>query len=287
MHNRFFLAIFLVAGFLWSYWSTLAELVDHWQRDSQYSHGFLVPVYSLFLWWLRWQPVDPGRLGTRWCGIPILLAGTGLRLTGAYYNIDWFDALSILPCLAGLCVLVGGLPLLRQAWQPIGFLVFMIPLPYQLETALASPLQSLATQASTFTMQTCGLPAIAQGNRIQLDDKTIEVAKACSGLSMLLTALTLTTAVALLGRRPLWERCFIALSAVPLALIANIVRITITGILYDRMGAESALLFFHHLAGWLMMPLVLVLLWVELRLLGWLLVIPQESPEVQATLPVT
>jgi exosortase len=204
-----------------------------------------------------------------------------LHFAGVFYYYTWFEAVSFLPCLAGVFVLLGGWKALRWSWPAIAFLMFMVPLPYYLETAFGLYLRQLATLASTYCLQTLGFPAFAQGNLIYgLSRKPIGVEEACSGLGMLVIFLALSTAVAIVVRRPLLDRILILLSAVPIALAANIVRITVTGILYKTVGSELADKFFHGPAGWLMMPLALGFLWGELKVLSWVLVAPPEKEAV-------
>lgn len=272
-----FLSAGLCASILWSYWTVLGELIARWTRDPQYSHGYLVPVFAGALLWLRRKKVDLASLRPTWSGLLLILLATVLRLAGAYYSFDWLDAVSLLPCLAGLCALVGGSAALRWSWPAIAFLFFMIPLPYQAEVALANPLQRIATRGSTYVLQTCGLPALADGNRIRIDDLRIEVAQACNGLSMLITFFALSAAVALVIQRPFWERALIVASAVPLALVVNVCRVAGTALLHGLVGSQVAQAFFHDFAGWLMMPLALVMLWAELRVLSFILVAPAPA----------
>ena len=158
------------------------------------------------------------------------------------------------------------------------FLAFMIPLPYRVATSMSGPLQRLATITSTFVMQTCGLPALAEGNVILLNDVEIGIVEACSGLRMLVVFFALATAVALVARRPLLDRMVVLVSAVPIALVANIVRITATGVLHEFVDSATANAFFHDVAGWFMMPLALVMLGIELKVMAALLpVIPMEQ----------
>lgn len=174
--------------------------------------------------------------------------------------------------LLGCFVLLGGWRSLRWAWPAIAFLFFMLPLPYGLEIALAHPLQRLATEASTYALQTVGFAALSEGNVIiilnDIGETRIGVVEACSGLSMLMTFFALATAVALLIQRPLIDRIVILLSSVPIALFTNVMRITATGILHEKAGKALADAVFHDFAGWLMIPIALGLLWIEL----WLLV---------------
>jgi exosortase len=257
---------------LWVYWPTLVEMAGRWGAESQYSHGYLVPAFALYLLWAR-RSLIGGQVPPQpsWWGLPLLAAGLGLRFAGTYLYFDWLAAISLLPCLAGLAALTGGKGALRWCWPAVAFLVFMIPLPHRLEVALAHPLQRLATLVSTYALQTLGFVAFAEGNVIHLGEVRIGVVEACSGLSMLMIFFALSTAVTLVSTRSPLERGLVFVSAVPIAVLANIVRILATAILHKTAGRELADLVFHDLAGWLMMPLALGMLWVELRLLSWLL----------------
>jgi exosortase len=210
--------------------------------------------------------------------LPVLLTGLAVRFAGTYVTLDWLTAASLLPCLAGLLLLVGGRPALRWGWPAVAFLLFMVPLPYRLEIALAHPLQHAATWASTYALQTVGLAAFAEGNIIRLGEVRIGVVEACSGLSMLVIFFALCTAVVLVAPLPPVDKGLIVLSAIPIALAANVARITVTGVLHKTAGGDWANLVFHDLSGWLMMPLALALLWLEVRLLRW--VLPPVTPRV-------
>jgi exosortase len=270
-------ALFGVA-LLWMYGPALREMVDRWRVDPRYSHGFLVPLFSAFLLWYRRDMLAQARLQPRWWGLLLVAAGLALDLGGVRYHFGWFEGASLMLALAGLCVLVGGWPVLRWAWPAIGFLFFMIPLPYRVERAVGQPLQWMATQASTYILQTIGLPAVAEGNIVLLkDDIRVNVAEACNGLGMLMMFFAYASAAALIIDRPMLDRVLILLSAAPIAVLANILRISATGLLYVTAGSEWAQAVYHDLAGWLMMPLALGILWFELWLLARLL--PEELPE--------
>ena len=269
----------LTTCLLWSYWSTLGKMAARWAGDPQYSHGYLVPLFALVLLWLRRGalPAVPWRPSC-W-GLVVLGAGLAVRLAGAFYCVDWLDDISLLPCLAGLCLLAGGGPALRWAAPAIIFLFFMMPLPYSLETALAYPLRRLATVSSTYALQTLGFPALAEGTDIFLTQVRLQVAPACSGLGMLVTFFALATAIVLVIDRPVPDKAVILASAFPIAIVANSVRITLTAALYQFSTEQVARHFFHDWSGFLMMPVALALLGLELKLLAWLLVpAPEPGP---------
>jgi exosortase len=258
----------------WAFGPTLGDMALRWSIDPRYSHGYLVPIFALVLLWLRrglplsWE-VPPG---VCWLGVAVLGLGMALHLAGARFYVNWFEAVALLPVLAGMALLLGGWPGLRWTWPSIGFLLFMIPLPFRLEVALGAPLQGAAARCSAFLLQMLGQQAVTEGNIIALRTSRLGVVEACNGLGMLVTFTALATALAILIDRPWLDRAVIVVSAVPIAFLANVSRITATGLLQETLGHDVAGVVYHDLAGWLMMPLALALLWGELKLLSRLLV---------------
>lgn len=277
--RRLIVPFVLGAALLWSCWPALMEMAGRWSSDPRYSHGYLVPVFAIGLLWRRRALIPSADGGANWWGVAAIVAGEVLKLVGARYYVSWSEGLSLLFSLAGLAVLAGGLPALRWAWPAILFLFFMIPLPYQLEVAVGYPLQRAATIASTYILQTLGLTAVAEGNVIQLDHAKIGVVEACNGLGMIFMFSAFTTgAVLLLKRNPI-EKLVILLSTVPIALAANILRITATSLLHEAFGERVAHVVYHDVAGWLMMPVAVGALWLELVVLSYL-VIERESRSI-------
>jgi exosortase len=268
----------LAVCLLWGYWSMIGGLSDRWAQDPQYSHGWLVPFFAGLVLWMRRESF-PG-VGTehRIWGLSLLILGGALRIAGAVFYYQSLDFISLIPMVAGVTLLCLGWPVLRWALPAILFLAFMLPLPFTVENALREPLRGIGTVASTYVMQTVGLPAYREGYTIVTDSGKIGVVEACSGLRMMMIFFALSTAVAMLSQRVWWEKLLIVVSAVPIALIANVARITVTGILHETVSSKAADMVFHDLAGWLMMPFGLALLGAELWLLSRLIIVEQESP---------
>lgn len=262
----------LAGAWVWVYWPTLTALTERWATDPQYSHGYLVPLFALGLIWMRAPARNQAIFQPSWVGLPILALGILLRLVSVYRYNDWLDGFSLIVTFAGLLTMLGGWAIMRWTWPAMAFLLFMVPLPWTLERWLAYPLRTIATAASNYALQTIGLPSVAEGHTILLRKTPLLVAEACSGLSMLVIFLALATAMAIIVRRPLWERLLIVASAIPVAVLSNVARITVTGLMHEWVGREMADLVFHDLAGWLMMPFALAVLWLELWLLGKLFV---------------
>jgi exosortase len=276
----------LVLVILWTYWPALVMIRQKWST-AHYSHGWLVPFFSLFLLWHRRQYLSAIDWKPNWWGLAFIGVAVLLRLADGFFYVRWLDSLSLLPCVAGLCLLLGGWRALRWAWPAIAFLFFMLPLPYTVETAWAYRLRLTATLTSTFVLQTIGLPAIADGTDIYIDDLTLQIAPACSGIGMLLIFFALSTAIVLVIKRPWLDKLIILLSAIPIAILANIVRITMTTLLFELSAylhnpwlKQKADVLFHDGAGYLMMVVALVMLLIELKIFDRLLIPVEAKPSV-------
>ncbi len=264
----------LLAVLIVSHWNTFAHMADRWAHDPQYSHGFVVPLFALVVLWSRRDMLKRMASQPAWLGLPLMAIGLILRVVAVASDIEPLDSLSLLPTGFGLVLLMGGWSVLGWSWPALAFLAFMMPLPFSAEMALAYPLRRIATDMSTYVLQTVGCPAMAEGNIIFIDDIQLGVAEACSGLGMLMTFFALATAMALIVNASLLNRLALVASAIPIAILANVIRISATGVAYHLGGKESDLakMIYHDLAGWLMMPLALAMLWLELKFLAnlWL-----------------
>lgn len=272
----------LTAGLIYSYWPGLENARASWDNP-QYSHGWLVPLCSIALvfWWRR--PVEPVTRSAQAAGLGLLAGSFLLRLACAKYRIITIDMYTFVPALAGVFLLAGGWKMFRWAWAPIAALIFMYPLPDEATRYLLGPMQTLATIVSTFALQTLGLDAYREGNRIVLgDNQVLGVVDACSGLRMLTIFVWLAIMIALVGGGEWWENLGILASAIPIALIVNSVRITVTGVMYtiDPATAEKI---FHDWAGYFMMPMALGLLFGLQRLLSSIVVEEDLAPAAIGT----
>jgi exosortase len=160
------------------------------------------------------------------------------------------------------------------------FLFFMVPLPFRLENELSRPLQWIATHGSASVLQLLGQPAISQGTTILLGENTLEVERACSGLRIFMGVFALSYVYAMLARRTWWEGLLIVLAAIPIALVANMSRIVITGLCYQWLSGEAARKFSHDLAGYFMIGLAGSLFGLFVFYLRWLIQDAQTMDQV-------
>jgi exosortase len=263
-------AVLVLAALGWSYASSFRGLIDRWYTDPNHSYGFFVIPISLMILWNRRGLLDRARIAPSVWGLVPLLALLGLRVFLYEWNEQYVETATIPLVVASITLAVGGWHLLRVALPAIVFLFFMLPLPPSLNNVLSTPLQKLATLGSVALLQVLGYPVLAEGNVILVGADRLEVARACNGLSMLLTFVALITATVLLVARPLWERLVLLASAIPIALISNILRITATAWCYYHFGHEAGDKIAHDAAGLAMMPIALALIFLELKVMSWL-----------------
>lgn len=265
--RRAIVALLVAAATAFAFWPTLAALYSKWVNDPQYSHGLLVVPFAVGLLWAKRDRFPAEVRPAPFIGLILLVLAVAGRVLGGVIYFAWLEAFSLLPFLAAVTLIFGGFGAFRWALPAIAFLVFMIPMPYSVEIQLGAPLQTIATIASTYVLQTLGQPALAEGNTILIKDFKLGIVEACSGLRMLVTFITFSTAVCMVVRKPVSDKLLILLSAIPIALMVNITRIVLTGLMYLYVDGHTAHVFFHDLAGWFMMPMALALLWVELWML--------------------
>lgn len=269
-------AVAITVSLIFAYAPNLLYLITIWNNEPNYSHGFLVAPIALVILWRRLtdSPINWSTIRTprwSWALLAALLLGRALIYER---GMQWLESASIIPVTACLTLVLGGWPLLVRAWPAIAFLVFMLPLPPAINTMVSLPLQRVATIGSCFALQLTGLWVVPSGNVITLNTpggpQQLEVAMACNGLSMLMTLAATVTATVILIPMPPWKRVVVLLSALPIALLSNIVRIVATGWCYYYMDGARAREVAHDWSGYLMMPLALLLVGLELWILGWL-----------------
>jgi exosortase len=258
-------AVVLACALGWAYLPLLADMVTRWSVDPQYSHGFLVPLFSAYLLWQRRGVLAGAEVTGRWAGVGLVVAAVGMRAAGTLLFFNYLDGLSFLLAVAGLVTVWGGRAALRWAAPAVVFLLFMLPLPFAAQTILTGTLQAVGAKASTYLLVTFGVPAVAEGNVILLSgDVKLGVVGACSGLGLAYSAVAIAVALLFLFRPPAWAAAVLLLSTVPVAVAGNVVRITATGLLYQQSQSAAARTAFHDAAGWVMMPVAVACFCFEL-----------------------
>lgn len=259
--------VLLGAALVWLYAPVLSHLIGQWVHDPNYSHGFFVPAFSLYVLWqdkdrFRRLPLHPS-----WSGLVILAFGVAVLTAGVLGAELFLSRLSLLISIAGLVVLMYGWNHLRAAAFPWLFLLLMIPIPNIIFNQITFPLQLLASKVAAVTLPLFGVPVLREGNVIQLPVMALEVAEACSGIRSLMSLTTLAVIYGYLLETRLSIRVVLAVASIPIAVIANSLRIVGTGLLVQYWDPEKAEGFFHAFSGWLIFVVSLSLLFLLHRTL--------------------
>jgi|SRR5215469_4415152 len=252
----------LVATLLLLYSRVVMALVDQWLHDPDYSHGFLVPMLALWILWQQRRRLSELPAAPSWWGIPIVLAAMGLLVLGTLGAENFVSRVSLLIVIAGLVVHFCGWLRFRAALFAWLVLLLMIPLPAIISNRIVLPLQFISSGLATGFMDLCGIPVYREGNVIFLPSITLEVAEACSGIRSLMAMITLAVAYGYLLESKPWRRVALVLSAIPIAVVANSLRVMASGVLGQYWGHDKADGFYHVFSGLVIFSFSVLLLWI-------------------------
>jgi exosortase len=234
-------------------------LEDLWD-DPNYSHVFIVPIISGFVLWQRRHRLATLPIEGSWRGLPLLLAGVAALIVGDVGAETFLMRTSLIVVIAALVLLHLGSAFLRALAFPLGFLLFMVPMPAIFFYAMTSRLQKLAAETGASALDLLGVPILLDGNVIHLSRITLGVSEACSGIRSLITLVALGVAWAYLMMPKLWMRIVLVVSVLPITIVANAGRVVVTGLVGQWFGVEYAEGFFHFLSGWLIFVVALLCL---------------------------
>ncbi|MCJ7497342.1 MAG: exosortase/archaeosortase family protein [candidate division Zixibacteria bacterium] len=235
--------------FILLYFQVIVGLLNDWWVDSNYSHGFLVPLVSAYLIWKKRGKLKSLEKKRSYRGFLILLLGLGIYIFGTAGS-EYFSArFSLVIALFGLIFYLNGKEWAKELLFPIAFLAFMVPIPYVIYYSIAFPMQLFSTKLSYYILHSIGLPSIRQGNIIYLPNYSLEVVEACSGLRSLVSLLALGTFFAYVTFKSNLKRFILFLSVFPIAIGANIFRIFITAVGAYVVSPKLAEDFLHKLSG--------------------------------------
>ena len=261
-------AFAFVTSFTVLYYDVISKMVSIWMSDDNYSHGFFIPLITAYLLWedrrrLAASEVAPVNWGM------LFLIGSLCFYILAYVGAELFSLrFSMIMVILSSSVFVFGWHFTRLIFLPVLYLLFMMPFPAIIWDKIAFPLKLFATGVSVSVIQMLGIPVYGEGNIIHLSNTVLEVVDACSGLRSLLSLLALTAAFALMTNLIKWKKAVLFISAVPIAVALNIVRLTMTAILAQYYGPQIAEGFLHDMSGIFVFVVALVVVIFEYRLLA-------------------
>jgi len=263
-------ARFIILLVLWfgSFIPVYSSLVNTWLNHSDNSHGILVPLVSAYFLWQQKNKIKAVQFEPYPWGGVILLISLFLYLLGFAGGIEVISRSMIILSLIGLVLFVLGKATFSLLAFPLCFLFFMVPVPDSILSLVSFPLQLFATKVSAFIIQGLAIPAYREGNMLYFAQTQLEVAEACSGIRSIMSFGMLSFIFAYMMDKVWWKRIVLVISTIPLALFANIVRVTGTGILAHFYGDKVARGFLHEFSGLAIFAFGFVLLLLEYAILN-------------------
>jgi exosortase len=239
----------LIGVALLVYAPILFHMALHWYHVGDYSHGFLIGPLALYFTWERRDALRAAPIAPSWWGLVPLALGSFTLAIGRL-GVELMNMrVSFVLTLIGLVLLLLGRSVFRVLAFPLLFLLLMVPLPQSLVNGVAFPLQLLAADWAVQVLYWLEIPALREGNIIHLPQTQLFVAEACSGLRSLMALVTLGIVFAYFFRKTLGERIVIVLSAIPIAILVNALRVALTGILTYNFGEQTAHGLIHQTQG--------------------------------------
>jgi len=265
---HYYVKILIIGGlFCYLFRNEIQAIVPRWLSDSSWSHGLLIPLFSLYFIHQKKEDIlrsaRNSELRPNYFGLFFLICGILFYpFNIIHLRYGYLQTISMIATLGAVVLFLGGWCLIKYTWLPIAYLVFAVPLPDRYYKELTIPMrQWAATAASSLLNLVPELEATAKGVVIDVfyKGKTLEppldVAEACSGMRLLMAFLALGVAMAYLHYRPLWQRIILLISTVPIAILCNVIRVTVTGFIYVLINPKYAQGAYHDMLGLAMLPL--------------------------------
>jgi exosortase D (VPLPA-CTERM-specific) len=251
---------------LYVFWNGLAEMAGHW-AGAEYSHAYFIPVIAAWMAARQSERLADCELRGSWTGVVIFCLGLLLAIIGELATLNSLIQFAFLVCLAGLFIAAIGWRGARHIAPAFFFLTFMVPLPLFFLVQVSAKLQLISTSIGIWLLQGMSIPVLAEGNVIDLGKYQLQVAEACSGLRYLFPLMSFGFLVAYLYRGPLWQRAWLFVSTIPIAIAMNGLRVGMIGLAVDRWGLAAAQGFTHLFEGWVIFLVCLALLSLEAAVL--------------------
>ena len=255
----------VLAGLLLLYLPMFRKLVYDWGHDDNYSHGFLIIPIALYLLWERRADLAAAKVAPSNFGLVLTLLSLVVLAAGTLGSELFLTRVSLIGVLGGIVWFLYGMAYLRVLIFPLAFLLLMIPIPSIIFNQIAFPLQLLASRFGEVVLRMFDIPVLREGNVITLANTQLEVAEACSGIRSLISLLTLGIVYGYFTDKRPWVRLAIALATIPVAIVANGLRVAGTGVAAHHYGPQAAQGFFHEFSGWVVFVVSLVLLFLIQR----------------------
>jgi exosortase len=238
----------------------LKRLVEQWWNDGDMNHGFLVPLAAGYIAWQGRERLLALEYKPAWWGIVFMVWGAAQGYLGMLSAELFLQRTSVLILLLGLLLVLGGTALVRALLFPLLLLPFMIPIPEIIYNRITFPLQLFASSVAETVLGLLNIPVLREGNILVLASQSLSVAEACSGIRSLLSLIFVSLVYAYMYDRRIWMRWALMAGVVPIAILANAGRVTVTGILSEEVSPDLAHGFFHSLEAYIVFAFALAML---------------------------
>jgi exosortase len=267
LNDKWKISILLLA---WAvlFYPVVPPMVETWISHSDNSHALLVPLISLYFFWQKREEIRSIPLSSSMWGWMILGVSLAVYLVSFAGGIAFLARMMMVSSLLGLLWCCLGTQMVRSLAFPLAFLVFMVPVPDSVLGMVSYPLQLMASKISVDLITLCSIPVYREGNMLFFLQTRLEVAEACSGIRSIMSLTMLSVIFAYLLQSGRWQKIVLVISALPIALLANIVRVTGTGILAHFFGDQVAQGFLHDFSGMAVFASGMVILYLEFQLLN-------------------
>lgn len=224
---------------------SIAFLVERWSHSEEFSHGFLVPLVSVFLLWRKREVIHRTPLQVCSWGLLVLAAGLLMQVASEWASVTFLKALAVPVALGGLVWYLVGTKVMRVVLFPYLFLYFAVPWPDFAIELLSVPLQHFSAGASTMLLGLLGVPIERDGVHMWTPRFDVEVAVPCSGIRSMVAILGIAALVGYLTQGKLWAKGVVFLSGIPITMLANVLRIAAIVVMGHYINREFAMTFFH------------------------------------------
>ncbi len=265
----------------------ISQMFEKWRDDVNWSHGFLIPLFSLYLLYVRYDEIRAAERKVCWWGlIPVAFFGY-LQVYGYKIQNPWSCQLAMLFLTVSLILFLGGRAMFKLLWLPVLFMAFAMPIPGSIYNVVALKLQNIAAAGSAAILELFNTDIVRKGSTIYVKTLTgqehpLRVEEACSGMRLLMAFLALSVAMAYMAERPVWQRVVLVLMGIPVAIASNVLRVTFTCLMFvidKRQFGEDAM---HEFTGMLTLIPAALMLWGIAKIMDALFIESDEDGDAPA-----
>jgi exosortase len=252
-----------------SYAPVLSRLIAQWNNDEDMGHGFFVPIIAGYIAWQKRDQLLGRELKPNYLGLAVVIFAAVQLYVGTMGAELFLARTAFVEAIFGSVLFLGGTHAVRVLAFPLILLCFMVPIPGVVYNQITFPLQLFASQVAAFVLELLGVPVLRDGNVLELPSQKLSVVEACSGIRSLLSLTFLSLVYGYFFDSKAWMRVALFAATVPIAIIANAGRVTVTGLL-SEINPELAQGVAHTASGWVIFMIALVMMVLTHQIINWI-----------------